>query len=66
MIALDGDFTNMGAMLLRHVVWGMHEAVGDGGATAARRTVADRAGYLPQPAAAIIELGRVTERCTAH
>lgn len=35
MIGLEDDFTNMGAMLLRHLVWGMQESVGDGGATAA-------------------------------
>lgn len=35
MIALEGNFANMGAMLLRQLVWGMHETAGDGGATAA-------------------------------
>lgn len=35
MIGLEGDFTNMGAMLLRNLVWGMQESAGDGGATAA-------------------------------
>jgi chaperonin GroEL len=34
-IAIQGPFENMGAMLLRHLVWRVHEAVGDGGATAA-------------------------------
>lgn len=34
-IAIDGPFENMGAMLLRHLVWRVHETVGDGGATAA-------------------------------
>ncbi len=34
-IEIDGPFENMGAMLLRHVVWRVHEAVGDGGATSA-------------------------------
>jgi chaperonin GroEL len=34
-IAIPGQYQNMGAMLLRHVVWTMHESTGDGGATAA-------------------------------
>jgi chaperonin GroEL len=35
MIAIEGPFENMGAMLLRHLIWRVHETVGDGGATAA-------------------------------
>ena len=34
-IELDDPSANMGAMLLRHVVWQVHERVGDGTATAA-------------------------------
>ncbi|MGI8483929.1 MAG: TCP-1/cpn60 chaperonin family protein [Thermomicrobiales bacterium] len=34
-IAIEGQYQNMGAMLLRQLVWSMHESVGDGGATAA-------------------------------
>ncbi len=34
-VAIDGQDQNMGAMLLRQLVWSMHESVGDGGATAA-------------------------------
>ena len=34
-IEIEGSFENMGAMLLRHLVWCVHEGVGDGGATAA-------------------------------
>jgi chaperonin GroEL len=34
-IELPDPYVNMGAMLLRHTVWKVHEAVGDGGATTA-------------------------------
>lgn len=48
-IAIDDPFENMGAMLLRHLVWRVHEAVGDGGATAAvlaRRLIGDAVAYV--------------------
>lgn len=35
MIAIEDRDQNMGAMLLRQLVWTMHESVGDGGATVA-------------------------------
>ncbi len=34
-IELPDPYVNMGAMLLRHTVWTVHEAIGDGGATTA-------------------------------
>jgi chaperonin GroEL len=34
-VEIEGRFRNMGAMLLRQLVWQMHEIVGDGGATVA-------------------------------
>jgi chaperonin GroEL len=34
-IEIEGQYQNMGAMLLRQLVWNMHESVGDGGATVA-------------------------------
>jgi chaperonin GroEL len=37
-LELADPFENMGAMLVRHLVWRMHEQVGDGGATAALLT----------------------------
>ena len=35
MIELPDPYVTMGAMVLRHAVWKVHEAVGDGGATTA-------------------------------
>lgn len=34
-IELPDPYVNMGAMILRHTVWVVHEAIGDGGATTA-------------------------------
>jgi chaperonin GroEL len=34
-IELPDPYVNMGAMLIRHTVWKVHEAIGDGGATTA-------------------------------
>lgn len=48
-IAIEGSFENMGAMLLRHLVWRVHEEVGDGGATAAvfaRRLIEAAVNYV--------------------
>jgi len=48
-IEVSGKFENMGAMLARHMVWYLHEKVGDGGATAlviARSLIADAVRYV--------------------
>ena len=34
-VEIPDAYTNMGAMLIRHVLWNVHEKVGDGGATTA-------------------------------
>jgi chaperonin GroEL len=65
-IAIGDPFENMGAMLLRHVVWRVHEAVGDGGATAAvlaRRLIEGAVNYVAAGGDPLA-LGRGIERAS--
>jgi chaperonin GroEL len=65
-IAIGDPFENMGAMLLRHVVWRVHEAVGDGGATAAvlaRQLIEDAVNYVAAGGDPLA-LGRGIERAS--
>lgn len=70
-VEVPDAYVNMGAMLLRHVMWGVHERVGDGATTAAVLMQAlvregvrlSAAGWNPMMMRRGIEVG--LERCLA-